>query len=153
MKKTLLAAMVLCILFSTSCKKDEGGSDYDNIYKGQSFSVDIDDTPWTTNWTGILLSYDEAEGYDLYVNSVDDNTYFGFGFPKFYGTDTTFNFPNVNFFFHDWEDYTFNSQSGSLHLTRSIAGDVETITGTFSGTYKMGSDTYSMTNGTFVAVN
>ena len=123
---------------------------------GQTFSATIDGTPWSTTNDEIFATLVDVLGTPTYSVRADhptDGSYFGIPVKYFYGSDTTINFPSgtVLLFYKNSKNY--NQKTGSIHITKSSSGGIETLTGTFSGSWKdsFSSLTLNITNGQFVA--
>lgn len=124
---------------------------------GQSFSASVNGSPWTATNDNI---YDFYQASGVYGQTMQITAYhstngsrFAFPFPYFLGSDTTFNYPGGPILLYQTGSYNYNQKTGSLHMVKSISGGIETITGDFSGSWKDGlsSSTISITSGQFVA--
>ncbi len=126
---------------------------------GQSFSATIDGEGWASTNDLISANISTLSSVQMLTINAEhptDGSYFALPIKYFAGSDTTINFTSSSFstvVLYRKGTKNYNQKSGSLHITKSTSGGLETYTGTFSGTWKdlLSNTSVNITNGQFVA--
>jgi hypothetical protein len=162
-KKISIITLAILAIGLSSCKKDSSGSNTNPpSITGQTFSVFVDAQIWTPEnendqISSILQDLGGVKTLSIIARRTSDASSFTFPIKYFYGNDTTINFslsttPSTVVLFKIGTK-NYNQRSGSLHIVKTTANGIETMTGDFSGTWKdvLTNTTVNTTNGQFVA--
>ncbi|WP_294673100.1 hypothetical protein [uncultured Fluviicola sp.] len=160
MKKLLLISVCFVVF---ACKKDTNNdvptpnTNEDTSLYG-NMSATIDGTTWSAdpaNVNCVIANYGTGPYITISATRQADTSSFNFLFPAFSGSDTTISFPasGSDSRFVGSNQETFLMSSGSLYVSKSVSGGIETYTGNFSGNFEsiINSDVKVISNGAYTA--
>lgn len=160
-KKLLtLSALAFITLFS-ACNPDDDGDNDDDLLNG-SFSAIIDGTNWDADADAVgfvVADYGSGPMISITGSKTADTAHFFFVIPYFNGSDTVITEPSAD------TDLRFQDSgviggglwletSGTMDISRTTQDGIETLTGTFNGTFTDpfdSTDVKVVTGGTFTA--
>ena len=162
MNKLIYFAIFAALFSITACNNNDDDNDNDDDLLNGSFSVVIDGTNWAAEADAVgfvVANYGSGPMISIVASRAADSAHFTFLIPYFEASDTTITEPS------DHTDLRFQSSSvvsgglwletsGTLDITRTANDGIETLTGTFNGTFTdpiISTDVKVVTGGTFTA--
>lgn len=154
---------IFAVLFSiTACNSNDDDNDNDDDLLNGSFSAVIDGTNWDAEADAVgfvVANYGSGPMISIVASRAADSAHFTFLIPYFEGNDTLITEPS------DDTDLRLQSSSvvsgglwletsGTLDISRTANDGIETLTGTFNGTFTDpfdSTDVKVVTGGTFTA--
>jgi len=155
-----ISALALLTIFS-ACRNDDNDDDNDDMLNG-SFHAVIDGSNWDADADGVgfvVANYGSGPMISITGTKAADTAHFFFVVPYFDGSDTVITEPSAD------TDLRFQDSgviggglwiesSGTLDINRTTQDGIETLTGTFNGTFTDpfdSTDVKVVTGGTFTA--
>lgn len=161
MNKLIYLGIFAALFSITACNNNNDNDNDDDLLNG-SFSAEIGGTGWNADADAVgFVVADYGSGLTIAItgSNAADTAHFFFTFPYFSGTDTVITEPT------DHTDLRFQDNgviggglwletSGTLDVSRTTQDGIETLTGTFNGTFTDpfdSTDVKVITGGTFTA--
>ncbi|MCG3164452.1 MAG: hypothetical protein POELPBGB_00206 [Bacteroidia bacterium] len=160
MNKLIYSGMVAAIFSITACNNDNNNDG--NPDTNGTFHAVIDGSAWDADADAVgFVVADYGSGLTIAITGTKaaDTAHFFFTFPYFTASDTVITEPSSDTDLRFQDNGTLGGglwleETGTLDVTRTTQDGIETLTGTFSGTFVDPFDSTSVktvTGGTFTA--